>query len=355
MKRILQITSLACGGAESVLMNYYRRLDRNIIDFVFGVCEDEEVFYTKELVGMNADILRLKSAIHIMKNRKIISNFKKTIDAIEIHTENAHSFVWIILAYLCGIKEIYVHSHNTSTKHIIQHKISKIILNLFHITQFACGKEAAKYMYYNYKDTFIVRNAIDTNKFKFDLDRRIEARKKLDLEDKFVIGNVARMTDIKNQIFLVDILQQILKINKMSVLVLVGDGPEKCNVIRHAEELGVMDKVKFIGITSRVEYYMSAFDVFVLPSYFEGLPTVVIEAQGVGMKCFLSNSITKEVNITGRVQFISLKRSACEWAKIISKEKCDLVDTKKLIINHGYDIDYEVKKLENKYQNIKGD
>ena len=355
MKRILQITSLACGGAESVLMNYYRRIDRNIIEFVFGVYEGEEGFYTKELKQMNADILRLKSAVHILKNRKIIKDLKKNIDAIEIHTENAHSFVWIILAYLCGIKEIYVHSHNTSTKHIIQHKISKIFLNKFHFVQFACGKEAAKYMYYNYKDTFIVRNAIDTNKFKYDVNKRMKVREKLDLKNKFVIGNVARMTNIKNQIFLVDILHHMLEINKMSILVLVGDGPEKHNIIRHAEELGIEDKVKFVGLTSEVEYYMSAFDVFVLPSLFEGLPTVAIEAQGVGMKCFLSNSITKEVDITGRVQFISLKRTANEWAKIICKEKCDLMDTKELILNHGYDIEYEVKRLQNKYQNIEGD
>lgn len=172
-------------------------------------------------------------------------------------------------------------------------------------------------------------------------------RKKNKLEDKFVVGHVGRLCYQKNTFFLIDIFSEIYKKCKDTALVIIGDGEDRQEVEKYIKTKGMESNIKLLGMRDDVSDFMQAVDVFVLPSRFEGLPVVAIEAQAAGLPCFLSKQITEKTDVTGNVQFLSLHKTAEEWAdNILRTRGWSRMNTKGMLQKAGYDITLEAEKLE---------
>ena len=199
--------------------------------------------------------------------------------------------------------------------------------NLYKQTDFcfACSELAGKAVFgkkrVRQNKVIVIPNAIEVRKYRFDTNKRSEIRKQLDLNDSFVIGHVGRFSHMKNHTFLLEVFNEIQKFQSNAVLVLLGSGEEMKKIKEKAELLGISSKVHFLGNQGKPQDYYQAFDYFVFPSIFEGLPGTVVEAQAAGLKCLISDSITSEVNITPLVKSMSLNCQPKEWASYVLKTK----------------------------------
>lgn len=350
MKKILHITSIECGGAEAVLMNYYQNIDRSKIQFGFFIKTQGSEFFLKDIEKLGSEIYRYPGLKKFIKSARILKQIiqNKDFNIIEIHTENAHSVIWVVLGKCFGANKIIVHSHNTKTSKLLQHKVFRCFLNLFRIKRFACGQEAGEFMFKK-KPFYIVNNAVDLKKFKYDNAQRTKIRKENNIaEDNILLGNVARFTNVKNQIFLIKLIESIKEKSKYK-LMLVGEGPTYNKLKQYVNNKKLDEYIIFTGKQKNVEDYMSAFDVFVLPSLYEGFPTVLVEAQASGLPCIVSENITKEVNINGKVYFLSITNNNESWIKQINKVEVTNQRSETKLADKGYDIVKEAKKLQIQY------
>lgn len=208
---------------------------------------------------------------------------------------------------------------------------------------FACSKEAGVWLFgkkiLKSENYFILKNAVDSEKFDFSNETRIEYRKKLSLLDNFVIGHVGRFHPQKNHEFLIEVFYEAYKLNPSTRLMLVGDGPLKEYIKDKADKLGVLDKILFIGSTPHVAELMQAMDAFVFPSLYEGLGIVIIEAQATGLMCIAADTIPSDTDISGKIRFLPLNNSSSHWAKqVIDSPTYKRENLRKEIIKSGYDI-----------------
>ena len=214
---------------------------------------------------------------------------------------------------------------------------------------FACSKKAADFMYPG-KEVKIIPNAIDLTKFQYDDHKRNDIRNKLNLNGKFVIGHVGRFYYVKNQMFLLEIVNEIKKVNENIRLLLIGKGEDEGALRKKVEELGLQENVIFLIDRSDVNDLYQAMDVFVMPSIFEGLPVVGVEAQANGLPCLFSNTISREVLLTKGAEMMSLKCRPKEWAdKIMNMRREKSEDTRIKLAEKGYDIQIEAQKLQECY------
>ena len=205
----------------------------------------------------------------------------------------------------------------------------------------------------------MIHNALHMEKFRFCEAVREEVRKELELEGKFVVGHVGRFEEQKNHLFLLEIFKEVAKMREEAVLLLIGDGELKNAVQEKAKEYGLEEKVRFLGIRQDVDRLWKAMDVFVLPSLFEGLPIVALEAQASGVYSIMADTITKEVKLTDRVEFLSLEEEKEKWRDaILSAEKSAQKETynaviKKQFCEAGYDIESAAQTLLTYYESGK--
>ena len=354
--RILQIVpgGHVCGGIENYIMNYYRNLDTTKIQFDFLVHYKEKGYFDEEILKLGGKIYytNVRKDKNIVKYIIFLFNFFKNHKEYKIIHGHMPGLapIYLFMAKINGVKVRIVHSHATDTERTIKGNILKLIIKMikyFSNVYFACSEEAGKFMFGKRK-FFVIKNAIDFEKFVFNKEKRIEIREKLNLNNSFVIGCVARFNKQKNHEFLLDIFSEVLKEKKNAKLLLIGEGPLEKQIKEKAIKLEIIDKIIFLGVTENVNYYYNTFDAFVLPSNFEGLPIVIIESQVNGLSVFISDSVSKEAKISDLVYFISLKESARYWAKMIITNNIRK-DEKNCISKSGYDIKKSVKILENKY------
>ena len=220
-----------------------------------------------------------------------------------------------------------------------------------------CSESAAQYLFpksivksHNYK---VVTNGINLDKYVFNKEIRKEYREKNGLSDKFVVGHVGRFNEQKNHTFLLDIFAEILKIKENAVLLLIGEGELYDEVKQKAKVLGISENVVFYGKTSEVYNLMQAMDVFVFPSLFEGLPVAGVEAQAADLPFFMSDTITKELQMTDHCVYLPLQDSK-KWAETVCAESEMMVrrDTRKELRANGYDINQTVEFLEELYKSL---
>ena len=196
----------------------------------------------------------------------------------------------------------------------------------------------------------MINKGSDTKKFQYNEEKRKEYRKKLEIENHFVVGHVGRYNDQKNHTFLIDIFHDLLKVEPEAILLLIGNGELEENIKEKIQRLGIEGQVKMLGVRNDIPYCMQAMDVFVLPSNYEGLPVVGIEAQAAGLPCIFSNQITEEVKITNNVEFLPIQDTK-PWVEQIQKEKkFERKDTIEEIKNHHYAIEQTVQKLQEFYE-----
>ena len=339
------------GGAETFLMKIYRAVDRTKYQFDFCITASEKCFYEDEILALGGRIYRIPAKSENLKEfRKQLSALikrEKYQYALRL-TSNAMGIMDLKIAKDAGVKRCCVRSTNSSDgnglKIKVAHVLGKILYRKYVDRAFAPSDLAAIYTFgkvaYESGKVKILHNAVDLEYFKYDADAREKICKELQLAtDSLIVGHVGRFAEQKNHLFLADIFKCIKEKNEKAVLLLVGDGELKDVFKQKCDVLGILDSVYFTGIRSDIPKLLSAMDVFVFPSFYEGMPNTVIEAQATGLPCVISDTITKDCNITGLVSLVSLEKSAEYWSEItIENIKRSRVNTKQCFIDQKYDI-----------------
>ena len=355
--RILQIIRhMNIGGAETFIMNVYRNIDREKVQFDFLV--NGEGVFDEEINSLGGNIYYmpyLTEIGQIMYKKKLKEFFKKhNYNVIHSHIDQVSGII-LETANECNIKYRIAHSHSTKNSNNVLAKIYKRYLqakiNKNANILLACGKKAAKWLYKSRsEEAIIINNGVDIDKFTFSEYKRNKIRKELNITDNtMVLGHIGRFAKPKNHTFLVKIYSKYLKKNKKSMLVLVGDGKLKNKIEKMVKRYGIEKNVKFLGSRNDVSDIYSAFDLFILPSLYEGVSISMIEAQISGLLIFASDTIDKDSDISNNVKWISLKESPERWSQEILKTSIE----RKKIDSGEYDIKNTAKKMQNLYLNLK--
>lgn len=355
MDRILCIVdSLNTGGAETFLMKLYRAIDKNQyqMDFVAS----GKGYYDEEVRSMGGEVyyipLRTKHPIGVFREIKRIVKIHHYNSVLKLGSTPIVALD-LLAAKVGGAKRIAVRSCNAYADEGIVYKMANVILNpIFKAitnikiapsdlaAEFTFGKDAVVN-----NEVHFLHNAIDLNLYKFDVNERNRIRKEFKIEDKIVYGHVGRLTKQKNHAFLLDVFDAIHKRNTDCVLMLVGTGELENDIKTLVKDKDLESSVIFTGVRSDVPSFLSAFDEFIFPSFYEGMPNTIIEAQANGLTCVISESITKQANITGLVRYVSLMESAETWAGICMENVGAHGDTKKTLIEAGYTIESVVQEF----------
>jgi len=236
-------------------------------------------------------------------------------DIVHIHGNSATMLLDTIVARLFGAKKIIVHGHNTETKHPFIHCISRRLLSNITNLRVACGKDAGDFLFS--KPFIVIPNCIDLDKFKYNQEIRELERKRLNVEDKFVVGHVGRFTEQKNHEQLIEIFYELQKEVNNAYLILIGEGELQDYIKHKVETLKLTEKIYFYGVSDKVESLMQAMDVFVLTSRYEGLCVTAIEAQAAGLPCVVSDRLSKETKLSEDFVFVGLENHISEWVENI--------------------------------------
>lgn len=355
--RVLHLElSSSIGGIESFLLNLYREMDRNLIQFDF-VTQSEKPALQQEFLDLGANIYRVSSIKKLGDYQKDIRKIVASgYDVVHVHKNSLAN----IIPLFCGKKEnipVFLHSHNTKPSAgkftYILHEINRDKAYKMTREHFACSTDAGKWMYGD-KSFTLAKNGILVERFKFDEQKRRLARKKLEIqENAFVVGNIGRFTDQKNHSKLLDIFEKILKLNETSYLLLVGEGENKEKIKLKAEKLGITNKVKFLGNRNDIPELLMCMDAFVMPSLYEGLPIAAVEAQASGVRTFLSDTISKETELGSAVNWFSVEEPEKTIAEEIVREcqkEFDRIYCNSEIVEAGFSMKTTAKMLMETYR-----
>ncbi|MEZ8358960.1 glycosyltransferase [Vibrio splendidus] len=346
------------GGIGTFLINMVKFDDSNFCchDFLIhaeetkGEFEDNLSNYDSNV--STCPILNLKSLVRIISS---VNGFYRNNDYDLIHV---HSPVIFILHYFIAKlhhKNVILGCHSHSTKYS-DSKLNSIRnwflhLPIRHLSEvnISCSRTSGDFLF-GKKKFSVINNAIDVQRFRFREDVRKRLRKEYDIDDKFVIGHVGAFFTVKNQMFILDFFYELSLINSKAVLVLIGDGELENECKAKAESLDIIDKVYFLGRRNNVEDFFMSFDCFVMPSLFEGVPLVGVEAQASGLPCVFSDSITSDIDMSGRAIFVSLSKGKNYWSRVLNNINTSSSPSSREIafndiIESGYDIKSNVSKL----------
>lgn len=357
------------GGIEAFIMNIYRNLNKEKFKVSILTSQNETNMYDEEiksLGGIKTTTLDKKYNSPIIRTLKNFSRFKKNMlenkyDVVHLNICHGVALIYAYHAKKSGVKKVIAHSHNSDVGNhgkifkLMGHKISKILFLKYVDEFFSCSDLASNWLYTkevnNFKKVKIINNAIDSSKFAFNLEERNKVRKKLNINDELLIGNIGRFNEQKNHNYLIEIFNEIYKLNKKTKLILIGDGELQDNIKDKVNQLGLEKQVIFYGITNDIPELLWAMDIFLLPSLFEGKPVTIIETQAASLKAYISDVITRTVKFTKYVEYISLEKTPKEWAKLIldSKLDYDRQDMSKVVEKNEYEIKEVTKQLEKIY------
>ena len=350
------MTYMGRGGLETMLMNYFRHIDRSKVMFDFLVHRDFEADYDREIESLGGRIYHVSRLIPWSKNYrnelKRIFREHPEYKIVHVH-QDCLSSVALECAKECGVPVRIAHSHNSNQdknwKYLVKRYYMKKIPN-YATDLFACGKLAGEWMYGGHPFQ-ILCNAIDTEQYIYSTSVSKRVRYALDIKDEIVIGHVGRFHPQKNHTFLIDVFCECIKQNPNMKLLLIGDGEGRKEIEEKVRNTGIEEKVLFTGVRSDVNELLQAMDVFVFPSLYEGLPVTMIEAQAAGLPCVISDQVSEECIVTkGLVTRKSLDETPVEWSDYIlpraHQQKENHIEE---IIAAGYDITTAAKWLEEYY------
>lgn len=349
------------GGVESVVMNYYRHIDRTKIQFDFICDEDSTNIPYEEIEKMGGKVILIPPYQKVFKYHKKLKEVLKSGGYKIVHSHiNTLSVFSLFAAKCAGVPVRIAHSHSTTNKKEWKKNLMKQFLRpfskMFATDYMCCSELAGRWLFgdkeYEKGKVYLLNNAIDLDKFKYDENIRTEVRKEFKINDStLVIGHVGRFVEQKNHRFLIDIFNEVHKENKDSLLMLVGQGPLQDEIKEKVKTLGLENSVLFLGQRNDANRLYQAMDVFCLPSLYEGLPVVGVEAQASGLLCILSSDMTKETKVLETTKFLSLNNLSKEWAKELLNNfaKFKRKDTKEEISNNNFNIKSEMQKIERKY------
>lgn len=359
--RVLQVvTIMNRGGLETMLMNYYRKLDKTKIQFDFMTNRLERGHYDDEIEAFGGKIYRLspiKPGNYNKYFKELDEFFKEHKEYKVVHSHiNENSGFVLKAAKKAGIECRIAHSHLSDLK--LDYKYPFRVYARRNLKgnvsdYFACSQRAGEWLFgkeiSSSGKVTVLNNAVDTEKFKINKDIRDKVRMELGIEDKKVIGHVGRFNPQKNHEFLIDVFNEVYKKDKGTVLLLIGDGYLKEKIEDKVKKLNLEQGVKFLGVREDIPELMQGMDLFLFPSQFEGLAVVMVEAQAAGLKVITSTGVTKESDITNNVEFIDLSKGAEYWADIVLNSDFKKRDDINLMIKKGYDSTNNVKWLSDFY------
>lgn len=361
-RRVLQVvTHMNRGGLETMLMNYYRHIDRNCIQFDFLTHRECDGDYGEEIKSLGGIIYHLPRLNPFSyRYRKALDKFLEEhpeYQVIHVH-QDCMSSVILKAAKKHGVKVRIAHSHNASQDSNFKYLIKLIWMRSipkYATDLMACGKEAGDWMFRG-ADFHILNNAIDAKLYRFDVEKRNILRQQLGIKgEELLLGHVGRFSPQKNHEFLIDIFYEVQKLCEAK-LILVGDGELRNEIEDKIRKLGLEDKVILTGLRSDVADLMQAMDVFVFPSHYEGLPVTLVEAQASGLPCLISDKVPIECKKTDLVQQLSLEKDAKNWADlVIQTVGMEREETYEEIKNSGFDIVENANWLQNYYAKAIGE
>lgn len=347
------------GGLETMIMNYYRHMDRTQVQFDFLVHRNFEADYDKEIETLGGRIHRLPNLNPFSKEylSKLNDFFREHHEYQIVHSHldcMAGIPLKVAMKYDVPVRIAHAHSSNQTKglkyplKLMFKKNICKAATHLF-----ACSQDAGRWMFKT-DDFTVLNNAIDTQLFNYNETVRNQIRKELQLEkDEYVIGHVGRFASVKNHDFLVDVFNEFKKKHENLKLLLVGDGDLRSQIKEKVNLLNLSDDVIFTGNRNDVHALMQAMDVFVFPSLYEGLPVTIVEAQTSGLPCIISEKVPIECKKTDLVEQISLTEGAQKWADIIEKKMTlKRRDYSEEIIRSEFDIRKNAEKLQKFYMGL---
>ena len=352
------------GGVEAVVMNYYRHIDRTKIQFDFLCDDDSTNIPYEEIEKLGGRVILIPPYQKVFKYHKELKKIFKENKYKIVHSHINTLSVFPLFAAKCACVPIRIaHSHSTTNKKEWKKNLLKITLRPFSkafATKYMCCSElAGRWLFgdkeYDKGNVYLLNNAIDLDKYKYDEKVRKAKRTELNIDDPtLVVGHIGRFVEQKNHRFLIDIFFEIHKKNSDSLLLLAGQGPLLDEIKEKVHNLGLDNNVRFLGQRSDANELYQAFDLFLLPSLYEGLPVVGVEAQAAGNLCYLSNDMTKETKVLDSTKFMSLSNSAEEWATAILNDVKNYCkhDTKDEVSKYGFNIEKEADKLEKYYESL---
>lgn len=385
--RVLHVFGgLGLGGAESRIMDLYRQMDPGEIQFDFlvhssarnhapvgsGTHSHNSSLPARKPEFYDDEVLRLGGHIYELPKFKVY-NYLSYRKAVEDFFREHHEFrvvqghmtstagIYLPIAKKCGVPVTVAHSRNAGVVKGPKGLATKFFRrNLVRKADycFACSELAGEDVFgrkaMEQGRVRIIHNAIDAGRFTYNDAKRTRMRERLGVTDNLVIGHVGRFNYQKNHPYLIEIFAQLNMIRQDAVLFLLGEGPDQDAIREKCRVLGIEDKVRFLGNQRQPEEYYQAMDFFLLPSFFEGLPGVLVEAQAAGLKCLVSDTVTREAKVTDLVTYLSIEQPAEEWAKEIQRQDgYDRADTCRIIKDAGFDVAAQAKAYRDFYQ--KGD
>ena len=360
--RVLQIMGkIVGGGVESIILNYYTHIDHVKFCFDFVVDGHPLPYFEEAVQKFGGRVYKVtpydKNVFQYMEEvYHIIKRWNYDI----VHSNmNTVSEFPLFAAKMAGAKIRILHNHATANSGEGIKTILKYVLRpfakLFATNYCACSENAARWMYgSNWKRRcHIIYNAIDLNAFCFDADIRQAFRKKLRCDDsQLVVGHVGRMEYAKNQSFLLDVFSDLLKNIPHAVLLILGDGSLKPMLMKKATDLGIKEAVRFLGVQSNVNQWMQAMDVFVFPSWYEGLGMAAIEAQAAGLPVIASKYVPEEAAVTDRILFKGIEDGAEDWSDSICSLDINTNLRTQIHISQRYNILHEYESLQEYYEKL---
>ncbi len=339
------------GGLTTVVMNYYRNMDSSQFHIDFSSYNDPDDKTLKEIEQKNGHYYKLPfRGKNIIPYYHALKKLCRGYDVVHVNGNSTTMAIELIAAKHAGVKYRIAHCHTSKPGHpLLNYLLKRPFKNSF-TSAVACSDKAGNWIFG--KDNFLVLpNAIDIQKFFPDSEMRDSFRQKLVIENKFVLGHVGKLNEGKNHKFIFKVFIELCKSNPDSVLLLVGDGPLKKELINIASQNGILSKIIFAGMVSNVNDYLQAMDAFIFPSFFEGLPLSVVEAQAAGKRCYISDTVTKEVGITKNTKFISIQDSPSKWAKLIYEDSIIPYDFKEdyMLLKRS---NFNIKRVANKLSDI---
>lgn len=365
--KVLQIgMGNVSGGLEAFVMNYYRILVHMDVQFDF-VCMYDKIAYEEEIRKLGGKIYYIPN---VKKNyRGYIKELKNILketkyDAVHVNMLSAANIVPLRVAYTMKIPKIIAHSHSSSCPGLIRKMMdwwNRPKIAKYATDRIACGEMAGRWLFgdkvFQNGQVKVINNAIQAERFSFSEEERTSLRKKLGWENKTVIGHVGRFDIPKNHDRMIDILQQIVSEKEDVILCLVGPKEGLYTQIKEKTvRKGLEDKVYFAGRQENIRRYLSAMDVFLFPSVFEGVPFALIEAQANGLPCVMSDAVSEETIVfSERVRRLSLEEDNVQWAMTVMRMSCmhreDAASIKKKLSDAHFNIETEAKYLKDLYQN----
>ena len=352
------------GGIEAVVISEYLAMDKSKIQFDF-ICDEDSTNIPYDLIEKNGGrVIIIPPYQKAFKYHKELKKVLKENNYEIVHSHISTMSVFSLFAAKCaGVPVRIAHSHSTTNKKEKKKNLMKQVLRpfskVFATNYMCCSELAGRWLFgdkeYDKGNVYLLNNAIDLDKFKYNESLRKKKRKELGIkDDTLVIGHIGRFVAQKNHTFLIDIFNEIHKKNNNSILLLAGQGPLMEDIKNKVKDLNLEDSVEFLGQRNDANELYQAFDVFLLPSLYEGLPVVGVEAQAAGLLCYLSDDMTKETKVLDITKFMSLNNTPEEWADNILDDvkKYKRIDTSKEMTAKNFNIKEEAKKLEEYYLNL---